>query len=110
MTPCGMKFSTLAGSVGGGAQTPGFVGHSKFYMGSPQVHQRRRRRRPAGLDAQEAQRGAGRPAIDANAEKQPATPTSSTRSPPRSNGTEEDEILAYLTEVGHPALEMDPMF
>ena len=34
MTPCGMKFSTLAGSVGGGAQTPGFVGHSKFYMGS----------------------------------------------------------------------------
>ena len=35
MTPCGMKFSTLAGSVGGGAQTPGFVGHSKFYMGSP---------------------------------------------------------------------------
>ncbi|MEW6680307.1 MAG: CO dehydrogenase/CO-methylating acetyl-CoA synthase complex subunit beta, partial [bacterium] len=34
MTPCGMKFSTLAGSVGGGQQTPGFIGHSKFYIGS----------------------------------------------------------------------------
>ena len=34
MTPVGMKFSTLAGSVGGGAQTPGFIGHSKQYIGS----------------------------------------------------------------------------
>ena len=34
MTPCGMKFSTLAGSVGGGQQVPGFVGHSKYYIGS----------------------------------------------------------------------------
>jgi len=34
MTPCGMKFSTLAGSIGGGQQTPGFTGHSKFYIGS----------------------------------------------------------------------------
>jgi acetyl-CoA synthase len=34
MTPSGMKFSTLAGSVGGGLQTPGFVGHSKHYIGS----------------------------------------------------------------------------
>ena len=30
MTPCGMKFTTLAGSVGGGAQSPGFLGHSKY--------------------------------------------------------------------------------
>ncbi|NIO11752.1 MAG: CO dehydrogenase/CO-methylating acetyl-CoA synthase complex subunit beta, partial [Deltaproteobacteria bacterium] len=29
MTPCGMKFTTLAGSVGGGVITPGFVGHGK---------------------------------------------------------------------------------
>ena len=34
MTPCGMKFSTLAGTVGGGLQTPGFMGHSKYYMSS----------------------------------------------------------------------------
>ena len=34
MTPCGMKFSTLAGTVGGGNQTPGFIGHSKHYINS----------------------------------------------------------------------------
>jgi len=34
MTPCGMKFSTLAGTVGGGSQTPGFIGHSKHYINS----------------------------------------------------------------------------
>ncbi len=34
MTPSGMKFSTLAGTVGGGVQTPGFIGHSKQYVGS----------------------------------------------------------------------------
>jgi len=34
MTPVGMKFSTLAGTVGGGIQTPGFIGHSRQYIAS----------------------------------------------------------------------------
>ncbi|MCX7015254.1 MAG: acetyl-CoA decarbonylase/synthase complex subunit alpha/beta, partial [Candidatus Sumerlaeota bacterium] len=33
-TPIGMPFSTLAGAVGGGAQTPGFVGVGKLYLSS----------------------------------------------------------------------------
>jgi acetyl-CoA synthase len=33
-TPVGMKFSTLAGVVGGGAQTPGFIGVGKAYISS----------------------------------------------------------------------------
>ncbi len=32
MTPSGMGFSTLAGSVGGGAQTPGFMGVGRLYL------------------------------------------------------------------------------
>jgi len=32
MTPSGMTFSTLAGTIGGGAQTPGFAGISKNYI------------------------------------------------------------------------------
>jgi acetyl-CoA synthase len=32
MTPCGMSFTTLAGSVGGGVQTPGFLGIGKLYL------------------------------------------------------------------------------
>ena len=29
-TPCGMKFTTLSGVIGGGQVTPGFVGDSKY--------------------------------------------------------------------------------
>ncbi len=32
MTPIGMTFSTLAGSVGGGIQTPGFIGVGRKYL------------------------------------------------------------------------------
>ena len=32
MTPCGMSFTTLAGSVGGGSQTPGFLGVGRLYV------------------------------------------------------------------------------
>ncbi|MHB9030324.1 MAG: acetyl-CoA decarbonylase/synthase complex subunit alpha/beta, partial [Candidatus Latescibacterota bacterium] len=32
MTPCGMNFTTLAGFVGGGSQTPGFLGVGKLYV------------------------------------------------------------------------------
>jgi len=35
MAPIGMKFSTLAGQIGGGIQTPGFVGIGKLYITSP---------------------------------------------------------------------------
>ena len=34
MTPVGMKFSSLAGSIGGGRQTPGFMGIGKRYITS----------------------------------------------------------------------------
>ena len=32
MTPLGMSFSTLAGSIGGGIQTPGFIGVGRKYL------------------------------------------------------------------------------
>jgi CO dehydrogenase/CO-methylating acetyl-CoA synthase complex beta subunit len=38
-TPCGMSFSTLAGTIGGGAQTPGFAGVSKIFIGSERFFQ-----------------------------------------------------------------------
>jgi acetyl-CoA synthase len=34
MTPCGMAFTTLAGTVGGGLQTPGFLGIGRLYIAS----------------------------------------------------------------------------
>ena len=32
MTPCGMTFTSFAGFVGGGSQTPGFLGVGKLYV------------------------------------------------------------------------------
>ena len=32
MTPLGMTFSTMAGEVGGGVQTPGFLGVGRMYL------------------------------------------------------------------------------
>lgn len=32
MTPTGMKFSTMAGTVGGGIQTPGFMGVGRYFV------------------------------------------------------------------------------
>ena len=43
MTPCGMTFSTLAGTVGGGMQTPGLMGMGKCYLTSKKFISARRR-------------------------------------------------------------------
>ncbi len=108
MTPSGMKFSTLAGSVGGGAQTPGFIGHSKFYMGSGKFVSAeggiaRLVWMPKKLKEELKE------LIGANAASQGYEDLYD-KIATEENGTEEDEILTFLTEVGHPALEMDPLF
>jgi acetyl-CoA synthase len=107
-TPSGMKFSTLAGSVGGGVQSPGFLGHSRYYMGSPKfisadggikrlVWMPKELKEEMRDILQKAGELAGVPdLVDKIATEE--------------NGTEESEVLEYLTKVGHPALEMDPMF
>ena len=59
-TPVGMTFSTLAGSVGGGQQTPGFMGCGKVFLTSRKFLFCRGRPQAAGLDAQGTQGPAGR--------------------------------------------------
>lgn len=108
MTPCGMKFSTLAGSVGGGAQTPGFVGHSKFYMGSSKfISGDGGIARVVWLPKKLKEEL--KDAITANADRA-GYPGLYDKIATEENGTEEEEIMTFLAEVGHPALEMDPMF
>ena len=43
MTPVGMKFSSLAGSIGGGRQTPGFMGIGRKDVGSEKFAFKRER-------------------------------------------------------------------
>lgn len=106
-TPCGMKFTTLAGVMGGGASSPGFVGHSKF-----NITQRKFLTGDGGLlrmvwmpkslkeEIRERliQRGTemGHPdLVDKIADE--------------TIGTTEEEILSFLQEKGHPALSMPPL-
>ncbi|MEW6200686.1 MAG: acetyl-CoA decarbonylase/synthase complex subunit alpha/beta, partial [bacterium] len=107
MTPCGMKFSTLAGSVGGGNQTPGFVGHSKQYIGSKKFIF--------------ADGGVRRLVWMPKVLKEELTEVLNRRG--KEEGVEnfadmiadetiaqtEEQVLEYLQKVNHPAISMDPM-
>jgi acetyl-CoA synthase len=108
MTPSGMKFSTMAGMVGGGIQTPGFIGISKFFICS-----RKFIRADGGLarlvwmpsmlkeeirdllEERVRELGLGDDFIDKIAtEKEAET---------------EEQVLEWVQKVNHPVLEMEPI-
>ncbi len=108
MTPAGMTFSTLAGMAGGGLQTPGVMGHGKFFIVSKKFI-----RADGGLkrivwmssflkesmaeELKEAAIREGDPDLVSKiADERVATTV--------------DELLVYLEEKEHPALTMDPLF
>ncbi len=105
MTPSGMKFTTLAGMAGGGMQTPGFMGVSKHYMSSKKLF-----KAEGGV-----KRMVWMPKIlkDEISEKLKALcehegmPELYDMIATEEQGTTEEEILAFLKEKGHPALEME---
>jgi acetyl-CoA synthase len=107
MTPCGMKFTTLAGSVGGGNVTPGFVGHSKQYICSKKFIMaeggiKRLVWMPKKLKEDMRER------LQKRGEEM-GVPNFVDMIADETVGTTEDEILPFLTEKNHPALTMDPM-
>ncbi len=108
MTPSGMKFSTLAGNVGGGVQTPGFIGHSKQYIGSNKFIS--------------AEGGAKRIVWmnkDLKEELEPLIRKIGEQEglegffdmiADETVATTEEEVLAYITQKNHPALSLPPLF
>ena len=107
MTPSGMKFTTLAGTIGGGISTPGFVGHSKY-----NVTQRKFLSAEGGI-----KRLVWMPKMlkeeivvrfNARAEEI-GIPNLMEMIADETVGATEDEILPFLQEKGHPALSMDPI-
>lgn len=107
-TPIGMTFSTLAGTCGGGVQTPGFMGHGRAFVLSKKfisadgglerlVWMPKELKDSLGDDlrkrAEEA--GLGADFVDKIADE--------------TVGTTSDEILPFLEEKGHPALAMEPL-
>jgi len=104
MTPIGMKFSSLAGTVGGGAQTPGFLGIGKYFItsrkfltadgGFPRiVWMPKSLKQFLGDKLYERAKEVGFPDLpDQIADETIAT--------------ESEELVAHLTKVNHPALSM----
>jgi acetyl-CoA synthase len=105
MTPCGMTFSTLAGTIGGGIQTPGFMGIGKAYLASKKFvvadgglarvvwlpKEFKDQMRPV-LEERAEELGLGKDFVDKIADE--------------TVGVTAEEILPFLLEKGHPALTM----
>ncbi len=106
-TPCGMKFTTLAGVIGGGQTTPGFVGHSKY-----NVCQRKFILGDGGLLRvvwmSKNLKDELRERLIKRGEEM-GIPDLIDRIADETVGVTEDEILTFLTEKNHPALGMDPI-
>jgi acetyl-CoA synthase len=107
MTPCGMKFTTLAGTIGGGVSSPGFVGHSKYNISqrkflSAEDSIKRLVWIPKMLKEEIADR------FNARAEEI-GIPNLMDMIADEAVGTTEEEILPFLEEKGHPALTMEPI-
>jgi acetyl-CoA synthase len=107
LTPTGMDWAMLYEMVGAGVSVPGFIGHSKRILHSRKFisaeggwqrivwmnHTLREELRPA-LDALAAE--AGVPGfVDMIATEE--------------TGLTEDDILAHMETVAHPALTLEPM-
>ncbi|MBN2077123.1 MAG: CO dehydrogenase/CO-methylating acetyl-CoA synthase complex subunit beta [Dehalococcoidales bacterium] len=106
-TPCGMKFTTLAGTIGGGLSTPGFVGHGKY-----NTTQRKFISGDGGLlrmvwmpQALKEEIG---DRINARGEEMGVSNFLDMIAD-ETVGVTEEEILPFLEEKGHPALTMESM-
>jgi acetyl-CoA synthase len=107
MTPSGMTFTTLAGSVGGGVQTPGFLGVGKLYIVSKKfilaegglkrlVWMPKELKELLGDKLRKRAQDLGESdLIDKIADETQATT--------------QEELLTFLQKVNHPALEMPPI-
>jgi len=107
MTPCGMSFTTLAGSVGGGVQTPGFLGVGKLYILSKKFISaeggiRRLVWMPKELKDLLADRLK-------NCCNQIGQPDLFEKIADETQATTLDELIGFLEKVKHPALAMEPM-
>lgn len=107
MTPVGMTFSTLAGSVGGGNQTPGFLGVGRLYLLSKKflvpegglrriVWMTKELKDFLGDKLKKRCEEIGEPDLVDKIADETIT-------------TDAAQLLKYLTKVNHPALSLPPL-
>jgi len=105
MTPSGMKFSTLAGTVGGGAQNPGFMGVGSGYIASRKfIYAEGGLKRlvwmPKDLKEQLREKLTQRAEEAGMADLLDRIAT-------EENGTDSEAVMTFLAEKEHPALTME---
>ncbi len=106
-TPSGMTFSTLAGTIGGGSQTPGFIGISKNYILSERFLQseggiQRLVWLPVAVKEEIGER------LRARLEALGLTGFYE-KIADETTATTLEELIAFLDRVNHPALRMKPL-
>ncbi len=106
-TPIGMTFSTMAGEVGGGVQTPGFLGVGKLYLTSEKFISaeggiKRLVWMPSELKEEIRERLQKRL-------EEIGMPELFDKIATEKDATTSEELVEFLQRVGHPALEMEPI-
>ncbi|MDP6346947.1 MAG: acetyl-CoA decarbonylase/synthase complex subunit alpha/beta [Dehalococcoidia bacterium] len=107
MTPSGMTFTTLMGMVGGGLQTPGMMGHGKYYITSNKfllaeggikriVWLSKNLKEELAEELKEASEKSGAPDLIDKIGDSESAPTI-------------EELMTFLEQKEHPALTMDPL-
>ncbi|MDD5617518.1 MAG: acetyl-CoA decarbonylase/synthase complex subunit alpha/beta [Candidatus Omnitrophica bacterium] len=106
-TPLGMTFTTLASSVGGGVQTPGFLGVGKLYLTSKKfISAEGGIKRIVWMpkDLKEFLQAK----IEERA-KEIGEPDFVNKIADETNATTLEQLLEFLKKSKHPALEMSPL-
>jgi len=108
MTPIGMKFSTLAGQIGGGTQTPGFIGIGKLYISSGKfISAEGGIERLVWMPKTLKEEVSDRLKLQLKKlNKEDLFDKIATED----DAETPDQLVEYLTKVDHPALKMDAMF
>lgn len=107
MTPSGMTFTTLAGSVGGGVQTPGFLGVGKLYIVSKKfISAEGGLKRVVWMPKELKELLADK--LKKRAEEV-GVPDLADKIADETNATTSEELINFLQQVKHPVLDLEPL-
>jgi len=107
MTPAGMTFSTLAGTIGGGQQTPGFMGVGRLYITSRKfISAEGGLKRVVWMPKELKEALADR--LRKRGEELGITDILN-KIADETIAVTTEELLPYLEKVSHPALAMQPV-
>lgn len=108
MTPLGIKFSTLAGQIGGGNQTPGFIGIGRLFISSAKfISAEGGHRRIVWMPKQLKEEIAER--LKTTFEKQNISELFD-KIATEDIAMDMEGLMEYVQKVDHPVLTMDPLF